>query len=308
MAFISSWIESAAAVHVTDDRLLVLEGPERRAWLNALVTADLRSDRPSEVARYALLLTPAGQTISDFWIADRAEALVLAVPRSRAKRVETTLRRYVLGDAIDVRFDGALRVVTVQGPGAATLLANVDAQTVHPCPRLGPGGLDVWVPAADVDKVVARLAAAARAMAGGLMDAAAWAAAQVVLGLPRAGVDFDETTSVHEAGLTDRAVSFSKGCFVGQEATSRQRRGAGPSRRLVQLTFDGPADVQAGAMVREEDGGLAGAITSVAMTGPATTLALAYVRSTLAQPGTPLLVGSRRGVVRSVVGAKAQGG
>jgi folate-binding protein YgfZ len=126
----------------------------------------------------------------------------------------------------------------------------------------------------------------------------------VALGVPRLGTDFGEQSYPQEAGLRDRALSFQKGCYRGQEVIYMLENRGQLSRRLVQLELPAQASPAPG-MQLESEGKRVGEIASVAVTPGAetATLVLGYVKRPLSEVGQELTAGGVRCVVRSVVGA-----
>ena len=303
-----SWVEDLAVVHRTADRILRVRGKESRAWLNALLTIDLRSPAPG-VARYALLLTPTGGIVSDLWVVDGAadapEEIALVLPMALAEVVFNHLAKFHLNEEATVAFDDSIRVLTVVGPQAGDVVAGAPGTVAAlSSDRLGTGGVDVWVASAEADAITERLCARARRSGGGGIVDAAWSAGRVALGVPLAGVDFDDGMSPHEAGLAGRAVSFSKGCYLGQERVARQQRQGGLRRRLVQFDIDGPENAPGGCAVRNLDGSEVGRVTSSVVGGGACTSlpALGYVNPTHAAPGVRVTLDERTARVRRVLG------
>lgn len=301
------WLDEPAAVHLTDDRVLRVAGRDGRRWLNAMLTADLRTAGPV-AARYTLLLSAAGGVVSDAWVVEPSArdttALALVLRAACAERVAETLEKALFNESLTLSFDDAIRVVSLQGPRGRDLLeGRTEAQDAYSCPRLGRDGIDVWVKDWEVESVMAALSAGARALGGGAVDAHEWSAARIALGVPLAGVDFDESTSPHEAGIEGRAVSFTKGCYKGQEVVARQQRAGAPARRLVQLAIEGSQPLAEG-FLRGPGGEGVGRVTSVALaTGsPASVLALAYLAEPFSQPGTSVFAGERTARVVGVVG------
>ena len=302
------WLDGPAAVHFTSDRVLRVKGGGSRRWLNSMLSADLRIPAPG-AARYALLLGPAGGIVSDAWVVERgvgeSETLALVLPESCAERAAGELERMVFNEEIALSFDDAVRVVSLQGPCGRDLLDGPMARwDAYPCARLGRDGLDVWVAASQVDGLFTRWSATAHQLGGGVVDAVEWWFARVALGVPQAGVDFDESTSPHEAGLEGRAVSFTKGCYPGQEVVARQHRRGGLKRQLVQLDIEGAKRLAEGSTVRGPGGEEVGRVTSVgAATDEGTgILALASLTPPFAKPGARVMVGDRVARVRGVLG------
>jgi folate-binding protein YgfZ len=118
-----------------------------------------------------------------------------------------------------------------------------------------------------------------------------WMRARVEHGIPERGVDFDDTNYPQEAALERDAVSFEKGCYLGQEAVFMLEKRGHVKRRLVQLQVDGA--VAAGAPIFTEEGAESGRVTS-AVERSTKNLALGYVKYKHARSGTALSVGGPR--------------
>ena len=139
--------------------------------------------------------------------------------------------------------------------------------------------------------------------AGALLgDPARFEAMRIERGLPRFGVDFDTTHYPQEAGLEKLAVSFDKGCYLGQEVVYMLENRGHPKRKLVPLDLEGTEAVEAGAPVTPEDGQgePIGEVRSSAL-GPVrgAPVAIAMVKWSHAKPGTKLRVGERAAIVRA---------
>ena len=143
---------------------------------------------------------------------------------------------------------------------------------------------DLFVPTAALGAVFDKLLAAARSLGG---RAAGWDAletARIAAAIPRFGADMDETTLPPEAGLEARAISYSKGCYIGQEVIARIRTYGQAARTLRPLRLPPEAAAAPGEKLLAE-GKEVGQLTSV---GPG--LALGYVRKEHHAPGTRLTV------------------
>jgi folate-binding protein YgfZ len=113
---------------------------------------------------------------------------------------------------------------------------------------------------------------------------------RVEAGIPLYGVDMDETTVILETGL-DEAISFTKGCYIGQEVIIRIHHRGHVAKKLAGLILDEPADIAPNSELKSLEGKNAGRVTSVAFSPSLNKqIALAYVRYDFLQPGTELLV------------------
>ena len=171
----------------------------------------------------------------------------------------------------------AYRVVAAERAGTPVVLAR--------SPRLGGDGFELWVPP-DGAAAVWQSLVDGRAVPFGLQ---AQEALRIEAGRPRYPADMNESTLAIEARL-EPSISFTKGCYVGQEVVSRATRIGHVNRLLVGLAVDGLGSPAPGAAVAV-DGKTLGAITSAArseMLGSA--IALGYVRREFSEPGTEVLV------------------
>jgi folate-binding protein YgfZ len=156
------------------------------------------------------------------------------------------------------------------------------------------------VPAAHADAALDALARAARAQAGDRVDDDAFALAALRAGRPRFGVDFGDRQYPQEAGLRERAVSFTKGCYLGQEVVCTLESRGQLVRKLVQLASSSP--IAAGARIRLDDESELGAVTSSAF-DPARneTLALGYVKRARAVAGQAVRVDDAEATITRVL-------
>jgi folate-binding protein YgfZ len=278
---------------------LVVTGNDRVPWLNGLLTCDLVKRAPG-AAVYGLAVARNGRVLSDATVVfdDPGERLLVAVPASVAGALKAHLEHYlVMEDAEVGPSTDAFRVWTLHGPASGDALRAALAAGA-PGGALDDGGLGgacVMAPAARAGEVAAAIAGAGGAVVG---DAAGSEALRLERGVPRFGADFDDKTYPQEAGLERTAVSFDKGCYLGQEVVCMLEMRGHVKRKLVQLVLDVPEAPHAGAAVTDDAGATVGEVTSA---GPSPTLgravALAMVRRAQAQAGTILRIGPARAEV-----------
>jgi hypothetical protein len=188
------------------------------------------------------------------------------------------------------RFD----VYSVHGPAAPRLLDVVRpaGATGGTLDRTGLGGAVVLAEGEARGPVRAAIQGEITRLGGAWGDDAGWDALRLERAVPRFGVDFDATTYPQEAGLEKVAVSFSKGCYLGQEVVCMLEMRGHVKRKLVTLVIEGDEVPERGAGVQGPDGSAAGEVTSSARSPTlGHPIALAMVRFALVESGADLRVG-----------------
>jgi folate-binding protein YgfZ len=219
------------AALLPDRGVVKVVGEPARKFLDGLLTTDLDTVSPQR-ARYAALLTPQGKIIVDFLIAeasaDDGGGFFLDCPRALAVTLVERLNFYKLrAKLIAEDLSAVLGVMAVWDGGGDTEYGLVFAD-----PRLPALGLRVMLPP--------HLAAAAAADIGAaLVDAEAYEAHRIALGVPRGGLDFSYNDAFpHEACMDQLGgVDFDKGCYVGQEVVSRMQHRGTVRTRVMPVDF-----------------------------------------------------------------------
>lgn len=254
-----------AFVDLSSWRKVAVSGAEALAWLDDLVSADIRDLEPGQ-ARRSLLLSPTGRVRAEFTVAAPGGALYLLQDPAQTNDIGALLGPYVLSSDV-VLEDRSGHLGLFSFPARSEPPAVPGASfSIPSC--AGRRGVDLIVSPGSRDDVRSALAAAYREAT--MEDLEAW---RVISGIPRVGVDVSGEDLPQEGGLED-AVSFDKGCFVGQEAVAKVRNLGHPRRVLRRVQAEG--SVAAGDRILH-DGREAGEVTSAA---DATTgsIALARVR------------------------------
>ena len=251
-----------------DLAVLSVRGDDARVWLNGQITNDVRTTKPGD-AVHALVLNAKGRILADATVVDRGErGLAAIIPRSEHDALRTHLEKYVIMEDVELVLEEALDVAELHG-GAASVGEAFAA------PWLGEG-VSIWM------GELAALAGIDR-----VPDAEA-ELARVREGRPAFGVDFGPTTYPQEAGL-ESAISFQKGCYLGQEVVCMLENRGQLSRILTKLATD--QRVAIGAKVTGADGAELGAVTSAVATPDGGGLALAYVKRAALGEGLALTLG-----------------
>ena len=289
--------EGCGLVDRSERGKLALSGPDAASFLSGQVTNDVEALAVG-TGCYAAFLTHKGKMLGDLRIlrtGPPTPELLLDTERTALQALFDMIRRFKIGFDVELHKrtleSGLLSLI---GPRAAEVAAAGDLPADEHAHRAGEiGGHPVRLVVTDTGVDVLCDAAGTGAVRAALLlagaEAVSEAAAEIVRvehGRPRYGVDADDATIPQEAGLNERAVSFTKGCYVGQETVARLFYRGKPNRHLRGLALSEPAP--AGAALRlgdREVGRLTTSVVSPAL-GP---IALALVRREAA-PGDTLAV------------------
>lgn len=244
---------AAAEIHVTllDDRGVVsVTGADAEKLLAGLITNDmalLDTTAPDHgaPALYAGLLSPQGKILFDFLVVKTAGGFLLDTARDRAGELVKRLSMYKLRAAVDIRDVSADIAVAAAWGGVPVPTGETAGVHAFVDPRLPALGYRIIMEAKSADASLAAIGVSA--------SATAYHARRIRLGVPEGGRDFVfGDTFPHEALLDQlHGVSFTKGCFVGQEVVSRMQHRASVRKRVVPVIGDaalppGPLPVLAG--------------------------------------------------------------
>ena len=306
---------SAALIERSSQGTVALTGADRASFLHALLTNDIAALKQGQGV-YAAYLTPQGRMISDMRVIETGSRLLLSVDRDVAAPLAERFDKLIFSEDVQARNAVDIAVLSVHGPSAARMIQHatglsvadllgqydnitVDSLTVVRDDALGVPGFDVYVPAVDRDAIRTKLSEA------GAVEASEETAEtlRIEAGRPRFGIDMSTDTIPLEAGLEDRAISFTKGCYVGQEVIVRvMHRGQGRvARRLVSIVIPNGSVPAHGDKILRGDrvvGEITSATHSPKLGSP---LALGYVKREDADAGTELIVGSSEARVYQAV-------
>src|SRR6478609_6014999 len=260
---------------------LLVTGSEAKSWLNGLVTCDALKVEPGRAA-FGLVLNKQGKIQSEVEIVARDGGLLIGVSPGVADRLLASLDKFlVMEDAELSDVSADYLWADFHGLGAAALaeaaakLCSGSASGIRFSSEAAATLVFERDQLLELERFVERTPALRRA------TDADWEAARIAQTLGRFGVDFGEADNPHEAALDRRAVSWSKGCYLGQEVVCMQDMRGKLKRRLVALVLDDSAEAPVGTAVTALDTAEAvGELTSVArspLTGKL--FALARVKS-----------------------------
>jgi folate-binding protein YgfZ len=308
--------ESAVIGTIAPRGQVAVAGPDRAAFLQGLLTNDTASLTAGSGC-YAAWLTPQGRMLCDVHVFESGDMMLLDVPAVGAQQTAQRLEQFHFTENVKIATLASLRAVWIHGPLAPALLDKLAPRKGGPykpgesgeeggsygawmqyqnarvelaggpvvigrVDQLAVPGFVIYADAQQEDEVTASLASAGALHA----TPATLEAARIEASYPVYGVDMTPDTIPLEAGIEDRALSLTKGCYVGQEVIIRVlHRGHGRvARRLVRLQVEGDAP-QKDAKVFSGDREI-GFITSSAKSPRLGAIALGYVHRDFVEPGT----------------------
>jgi folate-binding protein YgfZ len=300
--------ESAAWMDLSARGKIRVLGEDRARLLHAMTTQDIQSLTPGHGA-YAFFLNAQGRILGDVNVFCREDCFLLDTEPETRQKLFDHIDRYIIADDVTLEdATGEMATVAIEGTQAAAILERLGApvpeadydtrawagMTIARVSSTAAGGFFVFLNPAKKAGLIAAIEAE------GIVEATPDDARAVRLehGRPRYGEEITERYLVQETAQL-QAVSFSKGCYLGQEIVERVRSRAQIHRVLRRMEVDTPEAPAAGSKLKSADGQAdAGEIASAAFSpalGKVT--ALGYVRTQFAEPGTELRLGDVRVLV-----------
>ena len=252
------WLEASVGVLAPSNRTVIsVSGDDTHEWLQGQLSNQCEGLEQGESV-YGFILTLKGRVMADAWAYVHDGGVWLEVPEPAVDALLERLDRYIIMEDVDLEHRPDLCVVLAQGPKCDEV-----ASDGWPSDRLGTGGRAWLVDRGELDAEVERATKRAASAGGGWVSPQAWRHAHVVRGRPMFGVDFGDWTYPQETGLTAAAVSFNKGCYVGQETVVMlENRGKAP-KQLWRWRIEGADAPEPGAPILR-DGVAVGEVTSAA--------------------------------------------
>jgi folate-binding protein YgfZ len=227
-----------------------ITGKDRLRWLHNMVTNNVR-DLPPNRGVYAFVLNAQGRILGDMYIFNRGDSLLLDTDRKQVEALLTALKRYIIMDQVEMNLAAEIRAVGICGPQAGNVLANggfasagLEPLEIRPQnisgldvalvrgPESKPGWYEIWTVESAAPLVQQRLIeAGAKRVGAGALEL--W---RVVHGIPQYGQDIRDRDLPPETGQM-QALSFTKGCYIGQEIVERIRSRGQVHRKFTGFAF-----------------------------------------------------------------------
>ena len=304
-------LAAAAGVYQLSARAKVsLTGSDRVRWLNGMVTNNIRDLAPGHGV-YAFLLNPQGHILGDLYAYNRGESLLVDTDQSRLEKILAVFDKYIIMDDVEVAGE-KLEAVGIAGPKSREALqaAEFEVPDLRPLQFAGATwqqtavtlvrgdnpcveSFELWLAPGELEKVYEALVkAGAKAVGTAALDLL-----RIAGGIPRYGIDIRERDLPQETEQ-ERALNFSKGCYVGQEIVERIRSRGQVRRKFTGFEVNGPLPSPGSKVLVE--GKEVGEITSAAslpLSGGEHRVALGYIRREVATPGKQVEAGGSAAVV-----------
>lgn len=310
---------TAALFALAGREVLEVRGGDRARWLDGQITQAL-PEADGAGGCYAFVLTPAGRIVADVHVLVHSDRIWLDTDRAALAPLRARLEKLVIADDVELAdAGGGIAHLALEGPRAAEVLREATGAPLalarDAAGRVSLGGAEIpvaaygwsgeeafqlFVPRSAREAVEAALLRTGRPL--GLVvgeEATLWDELRVEAGIPRYGAELGEDVLPAETGWLDRAVSFAKGCYVGQEVVARMASRGRVAHHLVGIVWPGEAPPAPGARL-EAKGRQIGEVTSSARSPRAGAISLAYVAHGSHEAGTPVHAGDLAGEVHAL--------
>ncbi len=293
----------------------LVTGRDRVRWLNGMITNNVR-DLPAGHGVYSFLLTPQGRILGDLYAYNRGDFLVLDTDRSQAENLLTILRRYIIMDQVEIaNADDKLSAIGIAGPKSREMLnkIGINLSEVKPLQVVEVNWRDVsltvvggdlpnlesyeiWLDPGGINRLWQEFVSAGAVPAG----SNAFELLRIACGIPRYGQDIRERDLPQETEQM-RALSFTKGCYIGQEIVERIRSRGAVHRSFTGFRMDGPLP-SPGTKIQVDGKEIAEITTSATLPAKSGELAVAlgYVRREALAPGKQIEIGTAKATLADV--------
>ncbi len=292
-----------------DNRMIVrVTGDDRVSFFHGMCSADVKGAHPGDIVP-ALFLTEHAHVIGDFFIWFEEEALTLETDLTAWPREKEHLEKLLVADDVEMEEFHPMTVLHIEGPGAADALSAIEIAGAHALkpwhcsksvnailgrvPRFGGDAFSLLGDRGVLSEIADRLAGCgAVAVSEATLDIL-----RVEHGLAKVGVDATEKTIALEARL-QRAISFNKGCYLGQETIERATARGGLKKRLYGLRLERLVATETALLLDDKE---VGRISSAVLSPRLGAIGLATLHHSAWTPGSALIARTESGDLKAVV-------
>ncbi len=301
--------DAVGFLDLSDRGKIEVTGPDRITFLHSMISNDVK-ELPEWSGRYGTFLTARGRIVSDFFYYKFPEQIILDITTDLLAKTVQTLEKYIVMDEVDLKdVSSHSSHFSLQGPGASNLVQELLGNSGPEEPyavqevkwqettlwlirknELAESGFEMIVPRQIAPSL--RAALEEKGNHSGLREIGVEARniLRLEAAIPWYGVDMDENRYPVEARLKE-AISYTKGCYLGQEVVSKATHVGGVSNLLMGLKIQAEQIPSQGSSVFNEEGKQIGAVTSAVFSprckGP---IAFAYLKRAFVEAGGPCQV------------------
>ncbi len=299
--------DGAGVIDLSSRGRLLVSGSEAVMFLNGLITNDMKTLALNSWMP-AVFPNVQGRLIAAVRIIHREDGFLIDTERVSLEAVAKLLERFTLAGDFRVQdLTSETAMLSVQGQKAAEVMRQALGETVANVAReqgataqvenggnvtvirathTGEDGFDLFVDANEAERLrVSLIEAGAQPFSSEVAEIL-----RIEAGIPRFGIDMDETRVVTETNLDD-AVSFTKGCYIGQEIIARIKYRGHVAKKLTGVRLEQDVAVESGAKILSEDDKEIGVVTSATISPRLKqTIALVYAKYDYLAPGTKVKI------------------
>jgi folate-binding protein YgfZ len=300
--------ESVGLIDKNYRAYLSFTGPDRVRYLNAILTNNIK-DLPPGQGIVSLLLNPQGHILAEIETYAFTDSLFCVSYVMIRERLIDWLDKYIIMDDVTLTDETErFGTLALEGPKASEVVQKLSGVDLHqwadlfsqegavdsiPCRivKRTPGGIagaEFVVEREKLQELWHALLEAVHRHGGGPAGYSAMSAIRLAQGIPWFGYDFGEKQIPHEAGLQDSHISYTKGCYTGQEIVERVRSRGQVNRLRVGLLFSGDAVPEAGSILTMDGKEVGYATRAARIPDPECVIGMGYVRKEATSPESKL--------------------
>ena len=289
--------------------ILEFTGADRLSYLQGLISNDLRV-APSGEGIYAAFLNQQGKVLADCRALTTDDSFIVDFWEPLKPKILDHLHRYLVADEVEIAdLNDRYAILSIQGPESERLLEKLvprDQQPqktlAHSLAQIGgveiricrsshtaEDGFDLMIPLGEITSLARHLTEAAALSSGRWVGEEAYEMLRIEAGIPRYGVDITEDNLILETGL-NHAVSFNKGCYLGQEVVERIRSRGHVNKALSGLAVHGEKPPLPGCKILSAEKEIGRITSSTYSPALGSAFALGYVHRDHRAQGTQVLV------------------